>query len=712
MRRKICMLLAALVLCAALPAQAAAGPAVKILGTDGTVTAALRTTGQTRELVYTTDGVSWQPCTVEGDAAQLQNVAYGDCDYGSFYATSFAAALTNTVLYRSDDGIHWRLAGPEENWRFDSSSERPCCQCGPYHFRLDGNRLLYSGGMTVSELPAVAADAAKRGLDYAEVRAYPVGEETIAVEVYDRWDGDGRNKLTLAYTRDSLDWVQGADWDKGGWADAIYQLTSSGLAMIARRIYGGYERLEEEFCYSYDGRVWYPLGEGYPGYGSEMAALDHYNGKTFILEADYGGGVYYAEDPAQWRQVPPSDRFPFGWYYSNYTFLWTGSEYISCQSVFERVGHFEAPSGWTDPYHTSVSFFDADFQELSHHDLGEWVQSVGYVDGVYYARTGEWDGPFTVWSSANKTDWVRTDLADIPQALPEGVRRLGEWDTWAAPYVFRVSGDDLLVSRDGVAFARLGPAPKPAAGRLDRPTRTVQAAVGRDGVLLLGEGVYSYGDKARNGGYCNFTREAVEEALSGATPELGRVMALVEAETAGGGVRVHRAREIVDGVEGPDLLQSSADGGLTWNRATDGAGDPVDGVLVPYNGRSFLVVDPEDQSSGWYSEDGLSWARLPEGWLDRRDGAEAFQLRWTGREYMLCRNGTAVLFLDGQFREVGRYDFGVQVRQVGYGGGRYYVALDDGQGTVYESADKETWTVSQWYRGDLSDRLTRGEVEP
>ncbi len=539
--RVIPMLLAALMLCGALPARAAAVPVMKILGTDGAVTAAVRTTGQTRELVYTTDGTNWQPCTVEGDGSRVGEITYGGWETGPqldsnwgvpawadglaegagmFYATSYAAALTNRTLYVSDDGIRWYV--PEEDEAgFVSTAHRALCSCGGYDFKLEDNRLYYTGGMVVSELPAVSAEAARRGLDYADVRAYPVGEAYITIVVYDRWDADGRSSLTMTYTRDSLDWVQGAAWDQWTGAENVVNVTSNGDVMLAKNRDRSAAFWGVTYCYSYDGRVWRPVRM--PALGSWVdGGVEPYNGRSFVILDGGTGELFYAEDPAEFRQVPVSERFPTMNGLAQYTFLWTGGAYIACQNVTQVAMMMGVEPDYEDPYRTSVSFFDEQFREISRHDLGEQVWSVSCVDGVYYALTKEiesmWDltgpgpeQPYTIWSSTNQTDWVKTGLTELPQALPEGVKALGAGDVWAAPYVFRLAGADLLVSRDGVDFVRLGGAP--AAG--EGPAGAISAAVGREGVLILGLD----GDGQTTGSFRNFTREAVEAALNGEAVE-------------------------------------------------------------------------------------------------------------------------------------------------------------------------------------------------
>lgn len=526
MKRKLTMFFAlTLVLAAMAAAQAAGGPgttALKVLGSVGDVTAAVRTTytagGKTRELVYTTDGRTWHSAEVEGSTANVADIAYGRAWDGVLLAVRLDTVPQNWILYLSEDGIHWRER-VEESW-FGSDDYRDTCSCGPYTFQLHQGRLYYTrGGVGSAELPAVANDTWRRGLDYAEVRAYPVGEELVNVEVYDRWDLDGSSKLTLTYTRDSLDWVQGAAWDAGAGAGAIQQLVSNGTGILCT--YNSTPPFNEAgSAWSYDGRLWEPVPK--PCTGAFWAGdIADYNGRTFTIVDGATGEIFYTEDPSAWKQVPISERFPREEFYADYIFLWTGGEYISFQKVsgYTWMFGYAGNPNFVDPYANCVSFFDADFQELSHHDLGQPVWDVGYAGGTWYAVTrAERDGPMTVWASTDQTTWTKTALEQVPQDLPQGVAALSENDVWAAPYVFRLSGDDLLVSRDGTAFARLGPAPQPSGDPGSRPTQRIRAAVGRDGAIVLGQGWKPDAGWANNGGVASFTRQEIEAALLGAMP--------------------------------------------------------------------------------------------------------------------------------------------------------------------------------------------------
>lgn len=155
--------------------------------------------------------------------------------------------------------------------------------------------------------------------------------------------------------------------------------------------------------------------------------------------------------------------------------------------------------------------------------------------------------------------------------------------------------------------------------------------------------------------------------------------------------------------------------------------------LLPYNGKTFLLHDRENQVV-YASEDGRTWTSLagtfmaPQEMEETREVWGKYALTWTGEEYLACRRVvqgcygmmgyagglwydpycTQVAVLDEDFALKHTYDFGRQVEKVGCYGGVYYAQVADGEGvsvreynpygpsTLYRSTDGgRTWQPTQ-----------------
>lgn len=141
--------------------------------------------------------------------------------------------------------------------------------------------------------------------------------------------------------------------------------------------------------------------------------------------------------------------------------------------------------------------------------------------------------------------------------------------------------------------------------------------------------------------------------------------------------------------------------------------------IYPYNGKTFVV-----RSDGklYASEDGLSWECLEGRGLGDEWDRREYAFAWAGDRYISCRRTveyssgragtwgekydpacTRVSFLNEKFETIGAYDFGRQVKAVGYLDGTYYAQVSDSAGvstidyredapsTLYRSADGKSW---------------------
>lgn len=141
--------------------------------------------------------------------------------------------------------------------------------------------------------------------------------------------------------------------------------------------------------------------------------------------------------------------------------------------------------------------------------------------------------------------------------------------------------------------------------------------------------------------------------------------------------------------------------------------------IYPYNGKTFVV---RADGKLYASPDGLSWECLEGRGLGDEWDRREYAFAWAGDRYISCRRTveyssgragtwgekydpacTWVSFLNEKFETIGSYDFGRQVKAVGYLDGTYYAQVSDSAGvstidyredapsTLYRSADGKSW---------------------
>ena len=431
MKRFLSILLAlALALTLGIPALAAEHQAgdtyIRILGSSGARTVGVRTTyGAYRqtadgavyrddqyEFVYTDDGVSW----VCAGAAE-SSLGSGMYDGTQFLAGPFGS---ERPAWRSADGVHWTALTPEEQ------DTAPAIQRGrsPLNgltFTLRGGRELWvtDGQGRAVELTADFSSFLA-SYDMADVQAYPV-PQGIRVEVYSRYgyETGASHTYPAAELKQRLAAAQPVAFQP-----ELLRVAGNGKLLLGQARSGtdGMENL-----YTTDGLTW-KTAEGMPA-----GRLLPYNGKSFVVVSGEPAGVYASEDGLTWKSLEGTPFQPEREaVLADYTFLWTGTEYISCRTVEEPYGPHGARGDWTSAWNTRVCFADENFQLIGSHDFGANVTGVGWADGVYYAQAGG-----TVYSSADRTHWTATTLTSIPAAPA------------AAPYTLRVTGTQVEAAPAG-----------------------------------------------------------------------------------------------------------------------------------------------------------------------------------------------------------------------------------------------------------------------
>ncbi len=431
MRRKICMLLAALVLCGALPARAAGRGEVlhRTLGSNGAVTVGIQCTvgpdgtewGAGTEFVYTTDGANWQksPSPVVGIPTR-----------GGWNGTEFLAydMLGDSLLYRSADGVHWTyLAGTERGEVVQCTPG--AADAGGYHFELDQDGELWVvDGDRAALLPDVGQGGRARATRFTAVQAYQVPGGAVRVEAATDYYAECR-PYVADYLPSSLDWV--LDNLAQPWAPAVVEQTSGGGVTLRQVAVGPKGHRWET---SADGETWTAL----PVTWANGSTLLPYNGRTFLVQDGWSLRLYASENGRDWRSL--EDTFLaadisgglFGGDTTNYAahaIHWTGTEYVACRRAVEgRYGMMGSSGGRAySPYNTKVCFADENFDLTGSYDFGRQVLGAGYYGGAWYAIVSDSEGvstleydrdaPAHLYTSTDKQTWTKTDYLQIMDAL-------------------------------------------------------------------------------------------------------------------------------------------------------------------------------------------------------------------------------------------------------------------------------------------------------
>ena len=546
MKRTLLALLGALVLLTFAPAQAAeAGETtLKVLGTDGSVTVAVRhqygaqhTRGtetwydafQQDAMVYSTDGATWHTADpgpmaqtyTDGGGVHVDIDAFrGRWDGERFLVWRYPGG--HDPAYASADGVHWTAwtGGPVQAW------PRGVAELGPYRFELDreGTVWLLDGQSRGLALPTL------RRVEYmtpADLQAYYGPNDTVVVEAYDIYsrDGNGDWKTSSVFSKSSLDWClehlaqpRLPETGSAQWETAY----TAGNGLIACLVQAG--RQGQELWTSADGANWTQRELPWPDCAGACTLLP-FSGKTFLLLREPTATLYATEDFGHWQDLGET-FLGLGRtepdVYSQFSLAWTGDGYLTSRRV--AGAYVETPDGWVprweSPYNTKVTFCDGQFRETFSYDFGSGVDGVAVEDGVCYAKVQRprEDDPNArvVYTSTDGRQWTATGRADLPGQEAEGTRT-----AQAGAYRFRLNEDgSLWVSRDGSRYGRLPDLP-PA----EEATDGIRVCAGGSGVLVLGTNTrpawaglgQSWGPyTVRNGSVRGYTNAELAAALTAA----------------------------------------------------------------------------------------------------------------------------------------------------------------------------------------------------
>lgn len=414
-RRTLAALLtAALLLALTLTPALAAGERVKVLGTNGAITVGVKGKSQ---MMYTTDGVTWQAGSFPAMAGQTDyNIQWGCFQDGLFLVYTFQP-YSNQPSYISSDGVNWRLADPGTEYPGFLWGQ---AQAGPYRFVSDqGEVWLCNEAGVTAKLEGLYAAIAARGMDVVNLQAWYV-PQGVRLACYGRYDTDGSFRYETTYTTAQLDALLAnppAPDPVAGSSLELWTVASSGSVAVGM---GLDSKGMAFYGYTRDGVSWYPY-EPTPWSGAmDDLKLLPYNGRSFVMVGVHSGAVHLSEDGVNWRSLDSGD-LPWldGGSVSlpqvDYTFVWTGSGYLMCQKVVSRGGMFGSSAGQSSPRNSMVTLLDEDLQVVWEHDLGEQVTAVGFQNNVYYAQTERG----TVYVSGEGSVWKDSGLTAIPaSALP------------------------------------------------------------------------------------------------------------------------------------------------------------------------------------------------------------------------------------------------------------------------------------------------------
>lgn len=435
---------AALLLLSTLPALAAEGTAaVRVLGTNGTVTAGVRTVpggGRTVtypnstpwnedlvEMVYTTDGVTWKTGTQDwADSYGPVRGFYNGTEFLAYQSGGFSGGPPDA---RSEDGIHWTTIPAE-----DQTDYRTCppgyAEAAGYRFELRDGELYLVDGEKAALLPALGEAARKEKAEFYDVQAYSV-PNGIRVEAYPAYDFP-THRFVVDYPVSSLDWVRENQSTEYWSTEELGRWDNGGAAVIRKLAVGpGGERWEA----STDGggtfrplpAVWDQTRDG--------AKLLPWNGKSFVLQDNRSLRLYASEDGVSWRPLQDTflgvereaGRAELRTSTSQHALTWTGTEYLACRRTAEIVYSVMMGGRWYSPYNTKVCFADGNFDLTGSYDFGRQVLAAGYYDGVYYVQVSDNTGVSeqeydrnagsAIYRSTDKVNWERTGLQQIISSI-------------------------------------------------------------------------------------------------------------------------------------------------------------------------------------------------------------------------------------------------------------------------------------------------------
>ena len=341
-----------------------------------------------------------------------------------------------------------------------------------------------------------------------------------------------------------------------------------------------------------------------------------------------------------------------------------------------------------------------------------WDNMGGGSSYVYSGTEESWGAP--AYASADGIHWSAWS-GPAPDACHPGVAELG-------PYRFELGQENELWLMDHSGNGLVLPAVK--AGSEGMALGDVAAYHTPGGTVTIE--VY---DNWQNGGdrdakrVFSYTADSLDWCLEHlAQPKPPEIIE----RTTDGAVTLCAAR-----VGGSEVEYLTSTDGAHWTRVADQPWSPgrYGSSLLPYNGRTFLILDRESATL-YASEDGRTFQSLADTFLHPEEIQSRltldYDLCWTGTEYMVCRReaeyrhgpmgalggawcsaaSSRVQFCDAGFQLTGEYDFGRQVLGVAYAGGVYYAQVSNSEymipqqydydsaagSAVYSSTDKTTWT--------------------
>lgn len=407
---------------------------IRVLGSNGTVTAGVRLVpraGGTQttkdgtytyhryEMVYTTDGTHWKIGTLDGATSKRSTSCYAptperylnvltddearakspDPAYGVYTGSTFLAygESCHTPSYQSSDGMHWTTIPAESAGSFPTVPP-DAVNLGSYRFELDslGEQLYLVAGDRAILLEDVGKNKPEGNL-FTDVKAFYLPGGFLRVELYTSNMPMESPAYVTVYASSSLDWVLKHKTPLA-WTPAESIRVAHGTTVI-RGLNVGYDGTRWECGVQKtpsEPIQWQAIAAPWT-WEKEQVTLYPWNGKSFVLLDRWTLQLYASEDGANWRSlgttflapdeaVDTQSYYPF--FQSTHAITWTGGEYMACRRTTEgRHGMMGSSGGyWNSPTCSKLYFADQNFQKTSEYDFGRQVEAVGYQNGVYYAK--------------------------------------------------------------------------------------------------------------------------------------------------------------------------------------------------------------------------------------------------------------------------------------------------------------------------------------
>ena len=698
------------------------------------------------QLLYSTDGVTWQeqPWPEGLNSAEEawwdgENFYIYDGMNSSYHGGGTLVSYVD-VYACSPDGLHWTTEEGEYDGDPAISSWDIGAVVGPYRFeRYEGEVYLlkkddWSTGVL---LPHMGEEMRAQGLTIEDLKAWYGPDDTVFVAAYGT--GPGIRSFSLEYPVSSLDWclenlsAPFREPEDFVWNDPV-ALATAGEYIPCFHV------TQRELLRN-DGSGWKRV-EKVP-FKAKFSLLDH-NGKDFMVTDQSTGLLYFSEDGLTWTgtdAVRPADWKAGAFNRIECAAAWTGEGYILSRKAWEhKHGIMGAGGGTWFMDNTRVFFLDENLRLTDTYDFGRLVEDVGYWNGAYYAQVansegltqqgwgwedeeGYFDGRLgstldrstdgRTWT-ALESEYLNTEKIMIRQRggekrgnLPTNdpakpLRCVAQLDRWRFILYDRYEGHiDVYLMRDNANDMTYLGLEEEIRSRWITPG-SLTAAYTLDGKVEVTVTDLSTPSMKYS---VTYTPEELDSWKTGDHNLVYRGLYYVD-EQRGDGVDVGLL-ELINGEKELCYRDGTTAGkymyldSVPWSNSVE---------LLPYSGKDFMLLDKAD-GKVYLSSDGKTWREAAGEWMVRNRAYDAwhYAFLWTGDHYVgICllaedsgdgshsvswrewkKESKQVLLLDEDLNVLGTTDFVTYTTSLGYRDGVCWVNVAE---RLYRSYDGgRTW---------------------